>query len=128
VRVILGCVVAVLVAAVGGIVMGEYELKGVMALLAGVLFGLAVAEAAITAGRSSDWLLVGVTAIAAFAGLTWAASIDAGDSLGRVAGMRWVGSVLALVSAGYWVRSLGSRPVRRLLDPAPQEPGLPESS
>ncbi|MEY2472057.1 MAG: hypothetical protein QOK28_1386, partial [Actinomycetota bacterium] len=51
---------------------------------------------------------------AAFAGLTWAASIDAGDSLARVAGMRWAGSVLALASAGWWVRSLGSRPLRTL--------------
>ncbi|MEY2474599.1 MAG: hypothetical protein QOK28_3928 [Actinomycetota bacterium] len=108
-RVILGCVVAVLVAALGGLIMGEYELRGVMALLAGVLFGLAVAEAAITVGKSSDWLLAGVAAVAAFAGLTWAASIDAGDSLGRIAGMRWAGSVLAMFSAGWWVRTLGSR-------------------
>lgn len=108
--------------------MGEYELRGVMALLAGVLFGLAIAEAAITVGKSSDWLLVGVAAVAAFAGISWAAYIDAGDSLGRVAGMRWAGSVLALVSAGWWVRSLGSRPVRSLLGPAPQEPPHPEPS
>jgi hypothetical protein len=85
-----------------------------MALLAGVLFGLAIAEVAITVGRSSDWPLVAVTALAAFAGITWAASIDAGDSLGRIAGMRWVGSVLALASAAWWVRSLGSRPLRTL--------------
>jgi hypothetical protein len=127
VRVILGCVVAVLVAALGGLIMGEYELRGAMALLAGVLFGLAVAEAAITVGRSSEWLLVGVTALAAFAGITWAASIDAGDSFSRIAGMRWAGSVLALVSAGWWVRSLGSRPVRSLLGSEPEEAGLTDS-
>lgn len=101
--------------------MGEYTLRGVMALVAGVLFGLAIAEAAITVGRSSDWVLVGVAAVAAFVGLTWAASIDAGDSLGRIAGMRWAGSVVALVSAAWWVRSFGSRPVRSVLGPAPQE-------
>jgi hypothetical protein len=70
---------------------------------------------------------VGVAAVAAFAGITWAASIDAGDSFGRIAGMRWAGSVLALVSAGWWVRSLGSRPVRSLLGSEPQEPGLTDS-
>jgi hypothetical protein len=127
VRVILGCVAAVVAAAGAGLIMGEYELRGAMALLAGVLFGLAVAEAAITIGRSSDWVLVGVTAVAAFLGLTWAASIDAGDSLSRVAGMRWAGSGLALVSAGWWVRSLGSRPVRSLLGPESPESGLTDS-
>jgi hypothetical protein len=127
VRVILGCVVAVLVAALGGLIMGEYELRGPMALLAGVLFGLAVAETAITIGRSSDWVLVAVAALAAFAGLTWAASIDAGDSLARIAVLRWIGSLLALVSAGWWVRSLGSRPVRSLLGPESQAPDQSDS-
>lgn len=126
-RVILGCVAAVLAAAIGGLIMGEYELRGFMALLAGVLFGLAVAEVAITVAKSSEWPLVAVTALAAFAGLTWAASIDAGDSLGRVAGMRWAGSLLALVSAGWWVRSLGSRPTRSLLGPESRESGLTDS-
>lgn len=89
--------------------MGEYELRGPMALVAGVLFGLAVAEVAITVGKSSAWLLVVIAAVAAFGGHTWAAAIDAGDSLGRIAGMRLLGSVLAMVSAGWWVRTLGSR-------------------
>ena len=120
-RVIFGCVVAVLVGALGGLIMGEYQLRGAMALVAGLLFGLAVAEAAITAGKSSDWLLVGVTAAAAFAGLTWAAWIEAGRDFGPVATMRWVGSLLALASAGWWVRSLGSRAVRSPSDAAPQE-------
>jgi hypothetical protein len=114
----------VFTAFIGGVIMGEYELRGFMALLAGVLFGLAIAEVAITVGRSSDWPLVSVSALAAFAGITWAASIDAGDSLGRVAGIRWAGSVLALLSAGWWVRSLGSRPLRTLSER--QEPPAPD--
>jgi hypothetical protein len=120
-RVIFGCVVAVLAAALFGLIMGEYELLGFMALLAGVLFGLAVAEATITVGKSNDWPLVGVTAGAAFLGLTWAAYIDAGDSLGRIAGMRWLGSLLALLSAGYWVRALGARAIRSPFAPEPEE-------
>lgn len=120
-RVTFGCVTAVAAGLLFGLIMGEYELLGFMALLAGVLFGLAVAEAAITVGKSSDWPLVGVTAVAAFVGMTWAASIDAGDSLGRVAGVRWVASVLALLSAGWWVRSLGSRAIRSPFAAEPQE-------
>lgn len=106
-------------ALLGGLIMGEYELRGPMALVAGVLFGLAIAEVAITVGKSSDWALVGVSAVSAFVGLTWAAYIDAGDSVGRIAGARWIGSVLALLSAGWWVRSLGSR---ALHSPTAEEP------
>lgn len=108
-RVIAGALAAVVVGALGGLIMGEYELRGVMALVAGVLFGLAVAEAAITFGKSSAWPLVIVAAVAAGVGLTWAAWIDAGEELRLIAGARWVGSVVAVLSAGWWVRSLGAR-------------------
>ncbi len=108
-RVVLGAIAAVVVGALGGLILGEYELRGVMAIVAGVLFGLAVAEAAITAGKSSDWFLVVVAAAAAGAGLTWAAWIDAGNDFALIAGLRWVASAVAALSAGWWVRSLGSR-------------------
>lgn len=110
-RVVIGAIAAIFVGLLGGLIMGEYQLLGVMALVAGVLFGLAIAEVAITAGKSSGWGLVTVAALSAFGGHTWAAYIEAGDSLSRVAGLRWVGSLLALVSAAWWVRSLGSRSV-----------------
>ena len=120
-RVIFGCVVAVLVSALFGLILGEYQLRGVVAVIAGLLFGLAVAEAAITTGKTSDWLLVGVSAAAAFGGFTWGASIDAGDSLDRIETIRWVGSLLALVSAGWWVRTFGSRVIRSRIDAEPRE-------
>lgn len=108
-RVVLGALAAVFVGALGGLIIGEYQLRGVMAIVGGVLFGLAVAEAAITVGKSSDWFLVAVAAVSAGVGLTWAAWIEAGDELGLIAGPRWAGSVVAALSAGWWVRSLGSR-------------------
>lgn len=114
-RVILGCLAAVTVGFVGGVILGEYRLTGVMALLAGLLFGLALAEAAITAGRSSGWVLVGVTAASSFAGFTWAAWIEVGRDFGPIEPVRWIGAVIALVASGWWVRALGSRPVRSLL-------------
>ncbi len=91
--------------------MGEYELKGGMALLAGVLFGLAIAEVAISVGKTSDLALAITAAVSAFAGITWAAYIDAGDGIGRIATMRWLGSLCAAAAAGFWVRSFGSRAV-----------------
>jgi hypothetical protein len=118
-RVIFGCIAAALLAALGGLIMGEYRLVGVMAVLAGLLFGLAVAEVAITVGRSSDWPLVGVTAAAAAVGFTWAAWIEAGRAFGPISAVRWVGSLAALASAGFWVRSLGSRAVRSPYDEEP---------
>ena len=108
-RVVFGAVAAVATGLVGGLIMGEYELRGPMAIVAGVLFGLAVAEAAITVGKSSDWTLVVVAGVSAFVGHSWSAWIDAGDSFSRIAGLRWAGSVFALVSAAWWVRTLGSR-------------------
>ena len=123
-RVIFGCLVAVLVSALFGLILGEYQLRGVVALIAGLLFGLAVAEASITTGKTSAWLLVGVSAASAFGGFTWAASIDAGDSLDRIETIRWVGSVLALVSAGWWVRAFGSRVLRSPIDAGPEEAEL----
>lgn len=111
---------AVLIGALGGVILGEYPLTGVMALLAGVLFGLAVAEAAITAGKSSDWPLVATAAGAAFAGFGWAAWIEAGRDFGPVPALRFVGALCALASAGWWVRTLGSRAVRSLFADEPE--------
>ncbi|MBA2607519.1 MAG: hypothetical protein H0U92_01105 [Actinobacteria bacterium] len=111
-RVVIGALAAIFVALLGGLIIGEYQLLGAWALVAGVLFGLVVAEGTITVGKSSDWFVVIVAAVAAFGGYTWSAYIEAGDSFGRIAGLRWVGALLALVSAGWWVRSLGSRSLR----------------
>ena len=119
-RVIFGCIVAALVAALGGLIMGEYFLSGLMAIVAGVLFGLAVGEAAIAVGKSSGWVLVGVTAAAAFLGFTWSGWIEAGRSF-DIAATRWLGSLLAGASAAWWVRSLGSRPLRSWIDEEPEE-------
>ena len=118
-RVIFGAIAAVLLAALGGLIMGEYRLVGLMAVLAGVLFGLAVAELAITVGRSSDWPLVTVTAVAALLGFTWSSWIEAGRAFGPISAVRWLGSLLAFASAGFWVRSLGSRAVRSPYDEEP---------
>ncbi len=111
-RVVIGAVAAVLVGLLGGLIVGEYQLLGAWALIAGVLFGLVVAEATITVGKSSDWFIVTVAAAAAFGGYAWSAYIEAGDSFGRIGALRWMGALLALASAGWWVRSLGSRSLR----------------
>lgn len=108
-RVVLGVLAAAVTAAAAGLIMGEYELRGVLPYIAGILFGLAVAEAAITAGASRSWALAVPAAVLAFAGLTWSANIDAGGEFGLIAGSRWIGSVLAGLAAAWWIRQLGGR-------------------
>lgn len=105
-----------------GVIMGEYELRGSTAIIAGLIFGLAMAELAITVGKSSDWALVVAAAAAAFIANTFSAYIDAGDSLGRIASMRWIGSLIAVVSAGYWVRTFGSRAIHNPMRPDSESP------
>lgn len=119
-RVPLGIVAAAVTAAIAGLIMGEYELRGTLPYVAGVLFGLAVAEAAITAGASRSWALAVPAALCAFAGLTWAAKIDAGGDVGRIAGARWIGSVLAAVAAAWWIRQLGGRAASSPPPPTPE--------
>lgn len=109
VRLALGIVAAALTAAVAGVIMGEYELRGVLPYVAGLLFGLAVAEAAITAGADRAWALAVPSALFAFLGLAWAAKIDAGGGIGRVAGARWISSCIAAAAALWWIRQFGGR-------------------
>jgi hypothetical protein len=132
VRVIAGSIVAIVTAFVFGVIMGEYELRGPTALIAGVLFGLAIAECVITVGKTDEWALAGVAGACAFLGLTYAAYIDRGGdylsfdsgALGRITVIRWIGSVLALACATAWVRMLGSRAIHNPMRPEyePQEP------
>ena len=53
-RVILGCAGAALIAAPGGVIMGENPVRGPMARLAGDAFGLAGADAANDLAESSQ--------------------------------------------------------------------------
>ena len=119
-RVVLGALAAAVTAFGAGLIMGEYELRGWLPYVAGVLFGLAVAEAAITAGASRSWVLAVPAAGLAFAGLLWAAKIDAGGDLDQVAGPRWIGAALAAVAAAWWIRQLGGRAASSPPPPTPE--------
>ncbi|MEO5680700.1 MAG: hypothetical protein ABIS47_13640 [Acidimicrobiales bacterium] len=74
----LAILAAALLAALGAVVLGEYDLRGVTAVVGFPLYGLAVAEVALAVGRHlSPAALVGVAGVAA-AGLTWALWISFG--------------------------------------------------
>src|SRR4051794_30080268 len=53
-RHLLGVAAAAAAAAFGGLVLGEYELKGAMVFVAAALFGLAVGEILVAVGRRND--------------------------------------------------------------------------
>ena len=71
-RAVLGLVVAGVVAAVGAVILGEYNLVGVNAVVGFPLYGLAVAEVATGVGRRLAIGFLGVLAALVGLGLTWA--------------------------------------------------------
>ena len=99
----------VAVSALGALILGEYELNGVMPIVAGVLFGLAVAEATVAVARDTRLRLAIVAGVVAAAGLVWSSWIAAGRDWDFVSGARWSAVPIGAVAAAVWVRSSGRR-------------------
>jgi hypothetical protein len=108
-RHILGVVAATLAAAFGGLVLGEYELKGAMVVVAAALFGLAVAEVLVAVSRQTDLLHAALAGVLTGLGFGWSSWIQAGRDWDFVTGARWVGVPVAAAAAALWVRSSGRR-------------------
>ena len=108
-RHLLALFVGAVVAALGALILGEYELRGLMTVVAGVLFGLAVAEAMVAVGRAIRIELVIGAAVFAAAGMVWSSWIAAGRDWAYVSGARWGAAAIAAVAAALWVRSSGRR-------------------
>jgi hypothetical protein len=115
-RHLLGVALAAGAAVLGALILGEYELGGATAFVAAVLFGLAIAEALITVGRSAGVADMVLAAVLAAGGFAWAAWIFAGRDWDYVTGIRWAAVPVAAAAAGLWVRSSG----RRAADSPPQ--------
>ncbi|MGI8685346.1 MAG: hypothetical protein ACR2MO_09710 [Acidimicrobiales bacterium] len=105
----LALVAAAFVAAAGGLILGEYELTGPTPVVAGVLFGLVVAEVAIVIGKQRDTVTGAGCAAFAAAGMVWAAWISSGRDWDYVPGMVWLGVALAAGAALWWIRNPGRR-------------------
>lgn len=107
VRVAAGLLVALLASVLGAFILGEYQFTGWLPVVAGVLFGLVVAELAVEIGRRRS-LPVGLTCGLISAGaLVWAGWISAGEGLEPIAGGAWLAAALAFVTAT--ARGVGSR-------------------
>jgi len=126
VRSVLAVVAALVVTMLGAAILGEYQFDGLTGAVAGLIYGIFVAEAAVAvAKRGSGWLAV-VCAVLAVGGLGWAirASIGPRASVpADIPGFGWVALVLAGAGAAVRARSSG----RRAGD-SPSEPGRTPAS
>jgi len=105
----------------GAAILGEYQFDGVTGAVAGLIYGIFVAEAAVAVARRGSTMLAIVCAVLAVGGLAWAIRASIGpraDIPGDVPGLAWVALVLAAAGAAVRARSSG----RRAGD-SPSEPG-----
>ena len=108
-RLLLALAVGALMSTLGALIVGEYELKGVTPIIAGILFGLVLAEVLTSVARRRDTLVIAASAALAAGGLVWAAWISSGEDWSYVPTMAWVGVGLSVVAAYVWIRTPGRR-------------------
>jgi hypothetical protein len=120
-RPVLALVVGAATAAFGAVILGEYQLAGITGLIAGALFGLAVAEVVLTVGGPGllriESVAMGAAAAFTAAGLVWAAWISAGHDWGYVPNGGWIGVVVGAALSPWWLRG-GTRRIARAIEPA----------
>ncbi|MGH9178853.1 MAG: hypothetical protein ACRD0N_09910 [Acidimicrobiales bacterium] len=118
-RRVLALAAGAVAAAGGALILGEYELEGMTPVVAGVLFGLVVAEVVTAAGKRRDVPAAVASAAVSAAGMTWAAWRSTGpdEHWSLVPGMAWVGVGLAALAALAWVRTPGRRAARSRPEP-----------
>lgn len=115
-RAVLGLVCAAATAALGALILGEYEFSGSLPFVAGPLFGLVIGEVVVGVGRSRALAVGLVAAAAAFGGIAWAGWIDSTEGVEPVNGLVWVAAVLAAGAA--LLRTVGLRRRPAAADPA----------
>lgn len=86
-------------AALGALILGEYEFTGVLPYVAGPLFGLAIGEVVAGIGRTRAGVAGAGAGALAFGGIAWAGWIDSSQGLEPVRGAVWVAAALAAATA-----------------------------
>lgn len=113
-RLALAVLAGAAVAALGALILGEYEFTGTTPYVAGVLFGLVVAEAMVTVARRGGRGLAVAAAALAGGGLLWAAWISSGRDWDYVFGPAYVAVALGVVSAGWRTATARSHATSRI--------------
>jgi hypothetical protein len=96
-------------AALGALILGEYEMRGATPVIAGLLFGVVVAEVVLAVGRSRGPGAVVGSALLASGGLVWAAWISVRHRGTGFPTGGWAAAGLGAVTAAAWIRSSGRR-------------------
>ena len=117
-------VVGLLAAGIGAVILGEYPLVGVRALLAGLVFGVTVAELMADVARPGpdETYLAFAAAMITEGGLVWATWISTGHRLGDASTAAWLGVAVGMVAALIWFRSAARRGAH-IPDAAAPSPG-----
>lgn len=106
----IGLVLGALVATLGAFLLGEYQFDGALPIVAGVLFGLVVAEVVVEVGRRRTLPVALGAGVEAGAGVVWAGWISAGEGLEPIAGVAWLAAGVAVlvaaarIAGGRWRR------------------------
>jgi hypothetical protein len=110
-RALFGLVLGAVVAALGALILGEYEFTGTLPWIAGVLFGLVVGEVVASVGRSRHVAVAVASALLAFGGIAWAGWIDSTEGVAPVKAVVWASATLAGGTA--FLRVVGLQALRR---------------
>lgn len=86
-------------AALGALILGEYEFTGSLPFVAGPLFGLVVSEVIVGVGRTRSIFAALAAAALSFGGIAWAGWIDSSEGVEPVKGLVWVAAALAAATA-----------------------------
>ena len=119
---------------VGAAILGEYQFDGLTGAVAGLIFGIFVAEAAVAVTKRGTGWLAAACAVLAVGGLGWSirASIGPRASFpGDIPGYGWAALGLAAVGAAVRARSSGRRADGSRTEPgrtSASEPADPQSS
>jgi hypothetical protein len=100
----------VAVAVLGALVLGEYEFTGAMPYVAGLLFGLVVAEVIVGVGRHRSLVVGAVAAATAGGGLLRAAWTATGEGLRPLPVGVWPGIAIGAAAACWRASGLRRRP------------------
>lgn len=114
-RQLVAVAVAAAVAAAGALILGEYDFSGATPYLAGLLFGLVVAEAALTVARGGTRPMAVAAALETAGGLLWAAWIFSGRGVAPFPASGFAAAAIGAVVTLVWVAmpSRRRRPDRR---------------
>jgi hypothetical protein len=98
-RAVAGIVCGVAAAALGALILGEYEFRGTLPFVAGPLFGLVIGEVVVSIGRVRTVVAGAIASAAAFGGIVWAGWIDSSEGVEPVKALVWVAAPLAAATA-----------------------------